>query len=317
MSCALLLGIAGVARPGSSSAQETSDQIVRATRNTSFSVPLYKSRVVDVPAPVKRVSIGNPDIADVLVLGTDSLYVLGKDLGATNVLLWDRDDQLRERARRHRHSRPRQPAAARSRPCCRRRRSSSRARNATSCCRARSRASSKMDAALQVANGYLEQVATAKEKIMFEQEGGAGGEQTRRAGQVINLMTVGGAQQVMLQVRVAEVSRDAMRNLNAQMNALSNNGKWVARRRQRRRDVPRCDVRARRRAHSDLRQRHQRRRQSHRAGVRRVRAEHAGHQQHRLVRQLPEQRVPGERRARCLPEARPRQDPGRADAHHA
>ncbi len=42
---------------------------MRATRNTSFSVPLYKSRVVDVPAPVKRVSIGNPDIADVLVLG--------------------------------------------------------------------------------------------------------------------------------------------------------------------------------------------------------------------------------------------------------
>ena len=32
----------------------------------------------------------------------------------------------------------------------------------------------------------------------------------------------------MLQVRVAEVSRDAARNLNAQMSAISNNGKWVA-----------------------------------------------------------------------------------------
>ena len=41
-------------------------------------------------------------------------------------------------------------------------------------------------------------------------------------------MTVGGVQQVMLQVRVAEVQRDAVRKLNAQMNTISNNGKWVA-----------------------------------------------------------------------------------------
>ena len=47
-----------------------------------------------LPGAVKRVSIGNPDIADVLILGSDALYVLGKDLGTTNVLLWDREDQL-------------------------------------------------------------------------------------------------------------------------------------------------------------------------------------------------------------------------------
>src|SRR5215207_9954537 len=41
-------------------------------------------------------------------------------------------------------------------------------------------------------------------------------------------MIVGGVQQVMLQVRVAEVRCDAVKHLNAQMNALSNNGQWVA-----------------------------------------------------------------------------------------
>src|SRR5688572_3942409 len=90
----LLLGLAVLTAMPTASAQETADQVIRATRSTTFSVPIFKSRVVDLPGAVKRISIGNPDIADVLLLGDDGLYVLGKDLGATNVMLWDRDDQL-------------------------------------------------------------------------------------------------------------------------------------------------------------------------------------------------------------------------------
>ncbi len=67
---------------------------MRASRNTTLVVPVYKSRVVELPAPAKRVSIGNPDIADVLILGSSELYILGKDLGTTNLLLWDRNDVL-------------------------------------------------------------------------------------------------------------------------------------------------------------------------------------------------------------------------------
>ena len=75
-------------------AQEPSDQVVHAERYTTLTVPIYKSRVVSLPTPAKRVSIGNPDIADVLIIGAGELYILGKDLGATNVLLWDRDERL-------------------------------------------------------------------------------------------------------------------------------------------------------------------------------------------------------------------------------
>jgi pilus assembly protein CpaC len=228
LSCTLLLGIVGLAAPLAASAQQASDQIVRATRNTSFTVPIYKSRVVDLPAPVKRVSIGNPDIADVLVLGTDSLYVLGKDLGATNVLLWDREDNLVSAlavtVTHDLEGLKREIGAVM--PAEKNINLASVQRNIVLSGQVSSVL--KMDAALQVANGYLEQVATAKEKLMFEEETGgaaAGGE--KKAGQVINLMTVGGVQQVMLQVRVAEVSRDATRNLNAQFSALNNNGQWV------------------------------------------------------------------------------------------
>src|SRR5688500_12649750 len=92
--CALLLGLAAAAAAPTARAQEIGDQVIRASRSTTFSVPIFKSRVVDLPEAVKRVSIGNPDIADVLLIGDDGLYVLGKDLGATNVMLWDREDRL-------------------------------------------------------------------------------------------------------------------------------------------------------------------------------------------------------------------------------
>jgi pilus assembly protein CpaC len=227
--CALLLGLIAVTATApiqAQTTQEASDQIIRATRSTTFSVPIFKSRVVDLPEPVKRVSIGNPDIADVLLLGEDGLYVLGKDLGATNVMLWDRNDRLvsalnitvthdLDSLKKHIATvLPSETVEVWSAQ-----------RNIVLAGQVSSVA--KMDAALQVAKGYLEQAATAKEKIMFKEQQ-SGGKDEKKAGDVINLMTVGGAHQVMLQVKIAEVNREAVRNLNAQMNVLNNTGKWVA-----------------------------------------------------------------------------------------
>ena len=60
----------------------------------NFQVPLYKSRVISIDSPASRISVGNPDIADILILRASQLYILGKDLGTTNVFLWDRSDFL-------------------------------------------------------------------------------------------------------------------------------------------------------------------------------------------------------------------------------
>lgn len=225
-SLAIVVGAISFSAP--LSAQESSDQVVRAARNTNLTVPLYKSRIVSVSSPVKRVSIGNPDIADVLILGTDELYVLGKDLGTTNVLLWDRNNTLVSAlavsVTHDIDGLKRQIEAALP---------GERIEVATAqrniVLSGQVSSAVKMDAAVRITTSYLEQAATAKEKLMFKQETGNGSKQPdKKAGEVINLMTVGGAQQVMLQVRVAEVRRDAARNLNAQMHALNNNGQWVA-----------------------------------------------------------------------------------------
>src|SRR5579864_607352 len=57
-------------------------------------VPLFKSRVIDIAGPANRISVGSPDIADIVVISPTQLYVLGKDIGTTNVLLWDKGNRL-------------------------------------------------------------------------------------------------------------------------------------------------------------------------------------------------------------------------------
>src|SRR5215469_15419303 len=215
----LLFGLGGLA---TARAQESPEQgTVHAERNTSLTVPIYKSRVVTLSTPAKRVSIGNPDIADVLIVGSGELYILGKDLGATNVLLWDRNDQLIAAisvAVTHDLDTLRKLLAA-TLPG-EKIQVASAQRNLVLSGEVTS--ALKMDAALQMARGFLQQAATAKEKIMFKEETGGGSAEDKKAGEVINLMTVGGAQEVMLQVKVAEVQRSAMKSLNAQFNATNN-----------------------------------------------------------------------------------------------
>lgn len=225
---AVLLILCCLPLPIPAHAQTTGDgnHLIYAGRRTDVAVPIYKSRVIELPAPAKRVSIGNPDIADVLIFNSTELYVLGKDLGTTNVLLWDDRDQLVSAISvtvTHDIEGLRAKLAAIL---------PGEKINVSSAHRniilsGEVSSAVKMDAALEIADSYLEQAATAKQKIMFQEQSSAGSAQDKHAGKVINLMSVAGPQQVMLQVRVAEVERDAAKHLNLQFNGAYNTGKFV------------------------------------------------------------------------------------------
>jgi pilus assembly protein CpaC len=47
-----------------------------------------KSTVLSLPAGVTRLSVGRPDIVDVILLSPHEVYLLGKNAGSTNVMLW-------------------------------------------------------------------------------------------------------------------------------------------------------------------------------------------------------------------------------------
>jgi len=44
----------------------------------SFEVPVFKSGIILLDQTPKRISIGNPNIADILILHSKQLYVIGK-----------------------------------------------------------------------------------------------------------------------------------------------------------------------------------------------------------------------------------------------
>jgi pilus assembly protein CpaC len=207
----VLLPLAGNAQP----LQESSGQLGQAQE---LIVPLYKSRVLSGNTPIARVSVGNPDIADILILRDRELYVLGKDLGTTNVLLWNATDQLVGSVavevthdldglkRKLFELLPNEQIDVHAAQ-----RSIVLSGSVSSL--------ANMDAALQLARGYLAQIGTAVREQQFEQQQSASSDRT--GGDVINLLQVAGAQQVMLEVKVAEIARSELRRFEMEFNGIS------------------------------------------------------------------------------------------------
>ena len=190
----------------------------------NLTVPLYKSRILPLAAAASRVSVGNPDIADILILRASQIYILGKDLGTTNVFLWDKSDVLigaveivvthdLQSLKKMLHDLlPNESIEVRSAQ--RNIILSGNVSNVTN-----------MEAALKIARGYFARF-TAVDSTEFEQETGAGTAESS-AGEVINLMAIGGVQQVMLEVKVAEISRTELRRLDLRFNAiLQGSDRW-------------------------------------------------------------------------------------------
>jgi pilus assembly protein CpaC len=210
------------------SAQTAGFETLPTGASIDMSIPLFKSRVVVVDLPTSRVAVGNPDVADIVVIGATQMYVLAKDIGTTNVLFWGRDNRLIGsinlevahdldglKTKLHQLM-PDQPIEVYS---------------AQRSIILKGRASDvvAMNAAVRVAEGYLAQIQTAKKTEEFEQES-ASRREDKSVGSVINLIEVGGSQQVMLSVTVAEIARTEVKRLNANFNAIhkGSDGAWGA-----------------------------------------------------------------------------------------
>jgi pilus assembly protein CpaC len=59
----------------------------------TLELKLGGSEMIKTPAPFTRVAIANPDIADVVVLSTREIYIYGKKLGFTSMVLWEEDKE--------------------------------------------------------------------------------------------------------------------------------------------------------------------------------------------------------------------------------
>jgi pilus assembly protein CpaC len=52
-----------------------------------------KSTLLRLPAPIDRISVGDPRVADITLISSRELYLLGKQSGTTNVILWRKAGQ--------------------------------------------------------------------------------------------------------------------------------------------------------------------------------------------------------------------------------
>jgi len=162
----------------------------------SVRIPIFKSKNLQMDKAIHRVSVGNPDIADILILRSRELYIVGKKLGTTNMMVWDKDDNLVDvqnlevthdlnslRKRLYKYL-PNEDIGVET----------SQGQLVIS---GQTSSLMKMNTAVEIAQGY----ATA-----------ANVDESNST--VVNMMSVGGGQQVMLEVTVAEVSTDIGRNLD-------------------------------------------------------------------------------------------------------
>lgn len=187
-----------------------------AVNSSDVQVPIYKSRVLATRAPVSRISVGNPAIADILVTSPTQLYLLGRSLGSTNVLLWDSRNQLIDslevdvvhdlgglKSKLHQVL-PNERIEVFS---------------AQGALVLRGQVSSAvaMDSAVKLAQSYASQMSAGGQGA---EGAGAAAVGAGKPVEVINLLGVGGSQQVMLEVKVAEMQRNLFKNLDVRFNAL-------------------------------------------------------------------------------------------------
>ena len=67
------------------------DQFLSQTGAAKLDVTLGKSTLLKLPAAIKRISVGSPSVADVMMINSQEVYVLGKIVGMTNITLWTKD----------------------------------------------------------------------------------------------------------------------------------------------------------------------------------------------------------------------------------
>jgi pilus assembly protein CpaC len=211
--------------------------VLHPTLTGVYEVSLYKSGVIRLDQSAKRVSVGNPGIADILILRNRELYVVGKALGTTNIAVWDSASRvfasfnvevthdletLKIRLHQLFPDEGIKVHSAQERIIL-----SGQTSNMV-----------KMNAAVELAQSFLPNCVKSESNItiadstkgapvVVQQGGGRVGNQECKEGRVVNIMEVGGAHQVMLEVKVAEMSRDVVRRLDPQVSILGLGGKFA------------------------------------------------------------------------------------------
>lgn len=186
-----------------------------------------KSTLMRLPYPAARLAVGDARIADVILLKPDEVYMLGKNAGSTNLILWSKQGDatvvdlsvgVDTTALQARYS---QLLAG------------EKDLHITAAADTLILSGTvsdvvKADQAMALATAYVQGNARAGASAGAATQGAAGGGGGDGASpKVVNLLKIAAPQQVMLEVKVAEVSKTLVDQLGASLGVSRTVGGWT------------------------------------------------------------------------------------------
>src|SRR4030043_1293978 len=172
------------------------------TSPQKLSLIVGKSVIIQSPEPVKRVSLVAPEIADAMVLTPHQIYITGKAPGVTNLTLWvDNKVSPALHLERHPHISRLKETLYKILP-------------------------EEKDIRVNTAHDSISLAGTVSSTSNLSQVMKLTESSLPKDGKVVNLLEVAGVHQVMLEVRVAEMSRSLLRRLGFNFNYLTNHGNF-------------------------------------------------------------------------------------------
>jgi pilus assembly protein CpaC len=192
-----------------------------------------KSTLMRLPFAVARMSVADPRVADVILLKPTELYLVGKSVGSTNLIVWNKaNDATIIDLSVHMDTGLLQNRLAQVFPDDKLQVSSA---GDAVVLRGTVPDIVRADQVLSVATAFIQRnqrLAQQENKGGNTPNGpGQGGQaqsQSQQQGpKVINMLTIAAPQQVMLEVKVAEISKTLVDQLGASIGAAATRGNWT------------------------------------------------------------------------------------------
>ncbi len=234
LQCLHLLALfTGLCLTGTSQAQSESSKNQFTAISPALELIIGKSKLLQIPTPIERISVGNPNVADVALISPSELYILGKSYGSTNLLIWRKGGRttamdVNVSINADRMEKKLQELLPDEKNI--------RVRPAADSVILMGSVSSSISAkyAEDIANAFVRDIN--KNLVLPVGDGkpavgnalaGASGSNTSSSAtgaKVVNLLQVMQSQQVMLEVKVAEVSKSLLDRLGANLNLSGGTG---------------------------------------------------------------------------------------------
>lgn len=175
------------------------------SQSATLILPFGKSAIIDLPADARDILISNPEIADATVRTARRAYVIGRALGQTNIFFFDAQGRqiANVEIRVEPDVEPLNSILGRHSPDSQ---ITAEALNGSIILSGTARSAAESDRARQLALQFL------------QTSGGAGAAAGAGDNRIVNLVQVQGSEQVLVRVRVVEMSRTLVRQLGINLN---------------------------------------------------------------------------------------------------